>query len=496
MLLLATALPPGVSRADAGDSRASVGGYFRVMARPDLQGGDGRLGYWNLYGRLLNEGPWAALELKLDLIPPDPGSGKVWTAVHFKLEGGSVLGADPGNGKLNAFGLTQLYVEAGNVLFPDVTWQLGTLDTWMGDLGLYDMKPAQIFYGTVGVSATLRKKHLDLTVGVGDSGFFLLGSHYSPVLTGGVLARIRVVRGLEIGGGGQFQMEPSVPDNPNAPHTTPGIRYQDFVRGEVVQHYLTQYPGQEDQFYKNLPPQASSAAAWKLVGYVGFGGFGPITWDSLYANYQKLLPLQTTTETYQGRTYTLYVKGLTDERYQVNVGNEMQLSIVPGTLDAVWGLLYGRDWNLDNKIAAGEDNREFYSTVLRLQLYLTKTVHVLLENSLAREISLNGDLFRASYDSVFKSTGGQADTRGLAFGDLNHRDTWQLKVGPVFNPEGLGIFTRPSLRLLFGLQRSNTDEAFGSSVVKSLADYNQLNVQRTHNQYWHTVVSLEAEAWF
>ena len=136
MLLLATALPPGVSRADAGDSRASVGGYFRVMARPDLQGGDGRLGYWNLYGRLLNEGPWAALELKLDLIPPDPGSGKVWTAVHFKLEGGSVLGADPGNGKLNAFGLTQLYVEAGNVLFPDVTWQLGTLDTWMGDLGL------------------------------------------------------------------------------------------------------------------------------------------------------------------------------------------------------------------------------------------------------------------------------------------------------------------------------------------------------------------------
>ena len=133
--------------------------------------------------------------------------------------------------------------------------------------------------------------------------------------------------------------------------------------------------------------------------------------------------------------------------------------------------------------------------MLRLQLYLTKTVHVLLENSLARGISLNGDFFRASYDSVFESTGGQADTRGLAFGDLNHRDTWQLKVGPVFNPEGLGIFTRPSLRLLFGLQRSNTDEAFGSSVVKSLADYNQLNVQRTHNQYWHTVVSLEAEAW-
>ena len=44
--------------------RAHVGGYFRVMTRPDLQGGSGRLGYWNLYGRLLNEGPYATLDFK------------------------------------------------------------------------------------------------------------------------------------------------------------------------------------------------------------------------------------------------------------------------------------------------------------------------------------------------------------------------------------------------------------------------------------------------
>ena len=25
-----------------------IGGYFRVMTRPDLQGGSGSLGYWNL----------------------------------------------------------------------------------------------------------------------------------------------------------------------------------------------------------------------------------------------------------------------------------------------------------------------------------------------------------------------------------------------------------------------------------------------------------------
>ena len=50
-LLLSTALA----------GQADVGGYFRIMTRPDLQGGSGRLGYWNLYGRLLNEGPYATM---------------------------------------------------------------------------------------------------------------------------------------------------------------------------------------------------------------------------------------------------------------------------------------------------------------------------------------------------------------------------------------------------------------------------------------------------
>ena len=52
--------PDSVS-ADTREGRVQAAGYFRVMARPDLQGGDSRLGFWNLYGRLLNEGPWAAL---------------------------------------------------------------------------------------------------------------------------------------------------------------------------------------------------------------------------------------------------------------------------------------------------------------------------------------------------------------------------------------------------------------------------------------------------
>ena len=59
---------PQQPRAETQEQRVSVGGYFRLMARPDFQGGNGKLGHWNLYGRLLNEGPWAALELRLLLL--------------------------------------------------------------------------------------------------------------------------------------------------------------------------------------------------------------------------------------------------------------------------------------------------------------------------------------------------------------------------------------------------------------------------------------------
>ena len=43
----------------------------------------------------------------------------------------NLLGACQGS--LASFNLTQLYAKAGNVLIPNVTWQLGTLDTYFGD---------------------------------------------------------------------------------------------------------------------------------------------------------------------------------------------------------------------------------------------------------------------------------------------------------------------------------------------------------------------------
>ena len=143
----------GLAFAQAPDSRFSAGGYFRIMARPDFQGGNGRLGYWNLNGRLMNEGPYAALEMKLDLLQAPPGTTDIWASLHARIEGGSVTTADAGNGSLVNFRLSQLYARAGNILAPNVVWQLGTLQYFFGNLGLYDMRPAQILEDTIGLSA-------------------------------------------------------------------------------------------------------------------------------------------------------------------------------------------------------------------------------------------------------------------------------------------------------------------------------------------------------
>ena len=71
--------------------------------------------------------------------------------------------------------------------------------------------------------------------------------------------------------------------------------------------------------------------------------------------------------------------------------------------------------------------------------------------------------------------------------------TWQGKAGFVLNPLGPGIYSRPSLRLLYGVQQSNQNNAFGNSFVESLDQYDDFDAVEQHT---HQVVALEMEAWF
>jgi hypothetical protein len=494
--LLAAASWPRPASAEATQDRFGAAGYFRIMARPDFQGGWSKLGFWNISGRLLNEGPYAMMELKLDVLQPTPGTDDVWASVHARIEGGSIHGTEPNNGNLSQFRLSQLYVRAGNVLLDKVVWQLGTLWTHFGDLGLYDMRPTELFYETVGLSATYKTKHIDWMVGVGDSGYWIRGANYSTIFTVGSSIRARIVKGLEVGLGGEVFYEPMVRGDQYAPAATPldaPLTYEDYWRKQIVQQWLAANPLKTvDDFPR---PQPTSAASYKLVGYLGFGGFGPLRWNNLFASFQLRHPDNFYTETApDGRPVTIYVKSLTDQRYVLTVGNEAHLRIIPNRLDVAWGMLLGWMRDYDDKHIASQNNEIYYSTVLRAQTYLTRTLHVLTETSLAREHSLQGNLWRTHFDSVFASQGGLANTNGLEYGDTNRRDTWQLKAGFVLNPTGPGIFTRPSLRLLYGLQWSNVHNAFGNGFVQTLDQFNVF-AERS-DRHWHQVVSLEAETWF
>jgi hypothetical protein len=470
--------------------KATVGGYFRVMARPDLQGGSGRLGHGNLYGRLLNEGPYGLLDFRYDVLEPNPNNAQAWTSLHARIEGGSIGSTDAGDGNLGQLRMSQVYVRTGNVALPDVVWQVGTLEYYFGDLGLYDFRPSTIFSDTVGVSARYQPDWGELQFGVGDSGFGLYGESYNTVITPGATARVRMGKHLEVGLGGEVFVEPSVAGNLNGPYQTPRVDYEDYVRGEVAERYLQAYPDLEDFFPDPVPRSASS---YNWVGYLGMGSVGPVVWNSTFASYRRLHPEKSYLEELAGEPVGIYVHDFTDERYTLTVGNELQLSLWPDHLDAVWGAFYANHMDRDNDIQPSDHDREVASTVLRLQAYLTPTVHFLVENSVATERSRNGRMFREHADSIFANTDGVPDARGLEVGDTDRRDTWQGKAGFVLNPVGRGIYVRPSLRLLYGVQMSNQNNAFGNAFVETLDQYNDFdNVE----QHVHHLLAAEAEVWF
>lgn len=509
LLLLA-----GLASAQAPDSRFSAGGYFRIMARPDFQGGIGRLGFWNINGRLMNEGPYAALEMKLDLLQAPPGTTDIWASLHARIEGGSVTTADSGNGSLVNFRLSQLYARAGNILAANVVWQLGTLQYYFGDISLYDMRPAQILEDTIGLSARYTSGPLDVLLAVGDGGFTARGLQYVPLLTAGGALRVRAGSHVEFGGGGQVAVEPFIAGNKYSSYVTPGLTidpdpsagfgsYEDFARKEVARAFQA---GTQMAVVERFPrpvPSTQTNVSWRLVGYLGFGKLGPIRWNNFFARYQRLHPQNSYTDTsWQGGcapnptcAVEVYTADLTRDRYALQLGNEMQLTLIPDRLDAVWSTLYGEDRNLADKLFASEANRTYLSTILRLQLYFTRTVHWLLENSISQERSLNGTLFRTQFDSVFQhNSDGVVDARGFEFGDSKVRNNWQLKTGIVLNPTGFGIYARPSIRLLYGFQLSSQHAAFGNAFVERSDQYDSFKTTATIS--WHHLVSLESEGWF
>jgi len=481
---------PSLSRAEAPDRALSLGGYARVMTRPDLSGGDGRLGYWNLYGRLLNEGPWLALEMRLKLQPGRAERGDTTSALHVKMEGGSITGADHGGGHLESYRVSQLYLNTSNSLAPGLSLRMGTLHHWFGDLGLYDFRPGELFVGAVGAAARLQRGPWDLQLGLGDAGFALRPQNYHSVLVGGGSLRRRFANRHVVGLGGVYRFEPEVTGNPYAPHRTPGVDVEDWLRGRVVERYFMETPGDQNDFPR---PEAQSASSFKLLAYLGLGKIGYLNWNHLYLTLEKAHPDHSTMETYQGDSVRIYLGDLTDERESITLSNEMHFTLLPGRLDGAWAFYLSRRRDGDNDVAPSDYDMDLASTVLRLQSQVARQVLLLLESSVALERSIQGNRYRARADSIFSSDSGRHDLEGLEYGDLSERRTWQLKFGPVVNPRGFGIFSRPSFRMLYGVQYSTQNLAYGHQLVESLAADNRFPPVERH---WHHLGALEVEAWF
>ncbi len=472
--------------ASAGEFGA--GGYMRVMARPDWMGGNGRLGHWNLYGRLMNEGPYAVLDLRYDVLPPEPGSDAPTSSLHARIEGGAVGGAEPTLGNLAGLRLSQLDVEAGRVAGRDWTFRFGTLDFEFGELGLYDMRPASLMVGTVGGAATWRRGDTEVRLGVGDAGFALHGLAYDAVPTAGLAFRAALGDHVEIGGGAEGLIQPGVPGNVYAPYQTPGMAYEDWIRGTVVSSFVAENPALAEMFPDPSPRDAMSGG---VVAYLGFGDVGPLRWSATYASYRRVHPTLRSVEATDDGDVDLYVTAFTDDRTRLVVGHESRLGF--GIVEVAVGGLFGDDRDGDNQIAPTDHDRIYGSGVVRTQVALRPTVALLVETSLAREWSRNGAMWREHADSIFASTDGLPDADGLEMGDTDTRDTWQGKGGFVLQPLGPGLWSRPSLRLLYGVQQSNVNVAFGNGFVETVDANDAFGNVEIHT---HHLVALEAEAWF
>ncbi|MDP2307406.1 MAG: hypothetical protein Q8P18_15375 [Pseudomonadota bacterium] len=416
---------------------AEVSGYFRLSARPDLVGGDGRLGTSAFYGRLLNEGPWGLLDLRQPLVgdASQAGGGAPWGSLALRVEGGTVGGGDPTNGGLLGFRLSQLYLSAGNVGFRDVTFRVGTLETTFGDLWLFDARPTQMLVDVLGASGTWARDGTEVMLGLGDAGWSIHGARYHVVGSAGGSVRHRSDH-VEVGLGGQAWFEPADGD-PEGP---------------------------EDR----------DARAWKVAGTVGFGDLGPVRWNRLQVVLRRRLPDAPRLTVVDGEEVRVGVSRQTDQRHELLIGDEVELELVPDHLEVAAAAVFEHHYDPDQlgpEGTGGESptNRTALSGVLRVQVALTPAFSLLGETSLAREVA----------------RGAQGvSTDGAATDGPARKDTWQGKVGVVVSPAGPGLGARPALRALYGAQHCSLPSAWPGAPPTG------------GDARWHHLVSLEAEAWF
>ena len=167
-------------------------------------------------------------------------------------------------------------------------------------------------------------------------------------------------------------------------------------RGEAVQSYRADNPIQADRF---PDPERADAQSGHVFGYLGFGGWSGLKWNSTFVRWEKRHPEGPKQDSWAGETVDVHVTNFTDERTVLTVGNETLIDAIPGRLEFALGTLYGLHKDGDNSIMPSEHDRWYASAVLRAQVALTPTLAWLTESAIAQEVSTNGHFIREHEDS-------------------------------------------------------------------------------------------------
>jgi len=490
--------------------------YVRASAQDDFGYNSPTLGWSPFYGRLMNETPWLMADFGYHVVRPEaPGAPRA--TLFMRIEGGSFRGYDKGQGGLGNFNINHIWVETENVLAKTLVTQTGNLWYNMGYIGIFDNFTSQVFYDTVGFRAGQRTKYFEYFAGAGDSGWSIYrnrsydgweGHQYAVIPTVGGLVKLNLyeIQALksfsnkfmpkwQIGTTFQMMWERESETNRGSPNQTPSVAYADVMRGEAFKKFMLENPGNSDFF-----PWAQNTGAnyWRGTLWTGFGGpeFGPlkIYWNDLSVRFEKKAPQIAVRETYDNESKDIYISAFTDERYEFTLYDEIQIRLLPNHFDLNAGFAYGKSWDNDNRIRPDDHNSTRYSVVVRPMWYITEHLHYLLELVYSREKSEIGNRYREHFNSIKSNTGGIPDVDGLEWGDTDTKHTYQIKTGFTINPAGRGIYSRPVIRLLYGVQHSNVQGAFGNSFEESLNRRNQFNLNR--DIHWHHMVRVEFEHWF
>lgn len=490
--------------------------YVRASAQDDFGYNAPTLGWSPFYGRLMNETPWLMADFGYHVVRPEtPGAPRA--TLFMRIEGGSYRGYNMGNGSLSNFSINHVWLETENVLFKTLVTQTGNLWYNMGYIGIFDNFTAQVFYDTVGFRAGQRTKLFEYFLGAGDSGWSLYrnrsydgweGHQYAVIPTVGGLVKLNLYElealksfsnkfmpRWQVGASFQMMWERANETMRGAPYQTPNVAYADVMRGEAFKKFMLENPGNSD-FFPWAQPHPTNY--WRYTGWTGFSGpdLGPIKiyWNDLSVRFEKKAPQIAVRETYDNESKDIYIAAFTDERYELSLYDEIQLRLLPNHFDLNAGFGFGKSWDNDNKLRPDDYNSTRYSFVIRPMWYITEHLHYLVELVYAREKSNIGNRYREHFNSIKSNTQGIPDSEGLEWGDTDTKHTYQIKTGFTINPAGRGIYSRPVIRLLYGVQHSNVQAAFGNSFEESLNRRNQFNLNR--DIHWHHMVRVEFEHWF